>query len=338
MAQQHLQNMTQRLSHLERMNDTINNNLNQLYLEKIKPIEDNLAERINDTVKNNLNRLNNENVKLIEDHLDDRIKPIKDSINETISEIVLTNLNILYKEKMNAYDDRITGKINQYIQYNNSKNHTSETTNFSKIEMIGNNGTHLDIKIDPDNALTITNSKSKDIDIFIPQINLLSDLDSTSINNGSVVVYGGMSIMKHLYIGDGIFFKNSGSEPASLDYYNEGTLRIQVMGIWADILDIGIKYQCIGSSVTIMINETTDIATTSGTIQNTVDTYLPPNLSPVYDIGFGIYTIDNEVETFGKIIITATGQITIQHSKDDINFSGNGISGFRAVCITYLVK
>lgn len=200
-------------------------------------------------------------------------------------------------------------------------------------------GIFVDVNVDADGTLNLTNEKpsgkTNDIDIYGQRINLLSNIDSTSPNSGSLVAYGGVGIMKDLQIGGGIFLRTETGIPTKLDFFEEGTLSVLWDGIWDEPIDTSILYQRIGSWVMLMIPYTANRATKVGEIRNSQSTLLPQRLRPIYDIKISVNGTDNGNETSMKASIFGDdGRIVIK-PKDKL-YIGEGISGFDTFCVQYM--
>lgn len=203
-----------------------------------------------------------------------------------------------------------------------------------------NEGVFVDINVDADGTLNLTNEKptgvTNDIDIYGQRINLLSNVETTSPDSGSLVIYGGVGIIKDLQLGGGLFLRTEEGIPTKLDFFEEGSFPIMWDGIWTDPLDCLLQYQRIGSFITLMIPYTAGRASHSGYIENTIDTYLPKRLRPIYDIKTTIDGSDNDIETQLQVIVYGDdGRIKIL-PKVNKQYSGEGISGFGTFCISYM--
>ena len=201
-------------------------------------------------------------------------------------------------------------------------------------------GTFIDIKVDANGTLNLSNNAEyeiNDIDIYGERINLLSNIDSTSPNTGSLVLYGGMGIMKDLQLGGGLYLQNDAGIPSKLDFFEEGAMQIIWGGIWNSPIDSSFVYQRIGGSVNLMIPYIGSRAYINNVITNTPATYLPERLRPLYDIKKKIRIIDNDNELSGWITIYGDdGRIVIK-PKLISKFSGVGISGFHTLSLNYMV-
>lgn len=203
------------------------------------------------------------------------------------------------------------------------------------------NNNFIDINVEENGTLNLTNEKPdgkiNDIDIYGERINLLSNLNTTSPNTGSLVIYGGLGVMKDLQLGGNLYLKTNNGVPTKLNFYEEGALPIVWGGIWDNIIDTSFVYQRIGGCVTLMIPYTAGRATCADNIINTCETYLPERLRPIYDINVKIDVIDNDtiISGYGKIY-GDNGKISIIPKKQT-TFSGEGISGFHTFSVSYMV-
>lgn len=204
-----------------------------------------------------------------------------------------------------------------------------------------NDKTFIDINVEENGTLNLTNEKPdgkiNDIDIYGERINLLSNLNTTSPNTGSVVVYGGMGIMKDLQIGGNLYLKTYNGIPSKLDFFEEGVLPVIWSGIWENDIDTSIIYQRIGGCVTLMVPYTCGRSTKSDVITNTVETYLPERLRPIYDIKPHIDTIYDDIETDGYAKIFGDNGKIIIYPKISSTFSEEGMCGFQTFSVNYMV-
>jgi len=243
----------------------------------------------------------------------------------------------------NEHNRVISCDINSIIKEEVMKNKTSL---FDNIQIINNAGNCLSLgqsdknllkfSVDSDNTLNISSSISNDLDIFTKKINLLSNADSTNINSGSLIVYGGASVMKKLRVGDGIYLGTAVGEQFKLNCFEGGSIDIVWSGIWSQNIPTTITYQLIGRSVTLNMHSLTEESMMLDIIQNTPDSLLPKKLCPIKTISFPIFVIDDNVEKYGKIIIHPDGKINICCNLND-TFSGHGISGFSEINIFFIV-
>jgi hypothetical protein len=204
-----------------------------------------------------------------------------------------------------------------------------------------NEGTFVDINIDSDGTLNLTNEKptgvTNDIDIYGQRINLLSNINSSSPNSGSLVVFGGVGIIKDLHVGGELILRTENGIPTNLNYFEEGTLTMMWEGIWDDPIDTSILYQRIGNWVTLMIPYTANRAIKSDKIQCSDETVLPERLRPIYDIKITTDGIDNNSEILIQSIVYGdSGKIMI-YPKSTKKYYGEGISGFGTFCIQFMV-
>lgn len=211
----------------------------------------------------------------------------------------------------------------------------------SCIRMGRDKGTFIDINVDANGTLNLTNTddttETNDIDIYCERINLLSNINATSPQTGSLVLYGGAGIIKDLYIGGGIYLCTNNGVPTKLDFFEEGSLQINWTGIWSTVIESEFMYQRIGKCITLMIPYIGSQTSTSDIITNTSDTYLPLRLRPVYDIESRVTILDNNIQMTGLVTIYGTdGRVTV---KPEINpkFTGTGISGFHTFSMVYFV-
>lgn len=239
----------------------------------------------------------------------------------------------------------------KYVDSEILKNMNHEVNMCSRISVVNptgdclrigrSEGTFIDINVDKDGTLNMTNEKpsgnTNDIDIFGQRINLLSNIDTTSPNTGSLVAFGGVGIMKDLQVGGGIYLRTEEGIPTKLDFYEEGTMPMLWEGIWEDPIDTSIVYQRIGNWVMLMFPYTAGRAVKADRIINNVETYLPKRLRPIYDIKIGIDGTDNDIEVPIKVAVYGDdGRIIIQ-PKTGNGYSGEGISGFNTFSMQYMV-
>lgn len=175
-------------------------------------------------------------------------------------------------------------------------------------------------------------------DVKTSQIKLSSTINSENISSGAFVISGGMGIAKDLYVGGGLHLPNSNGILTKLDYFEEGTLSILWDNIWSNPISSTFAYQRMGKWVMLMFPYVSHVATRRGIISNTIDTYLPPRLQPLYDISHDVNGSDNSLD----IPVCATiygdnGRITVK-PKNISEFSGSGICGFNTFSISYMAK
>lgn len=202
-------------------------------------------------------------------------------------------------------------------------------------------GTFVDVNVDANGTLNLSSTENStttnDIDIFGERINFLSNINTTSPQTGSLVVYGGMGIVKDLHLGGGIYLRTDEGIPSKLDFFEEGALPIMWTGIWSTQIDSEFVYQRIGGKVTLMFPYVACMSNTSDIITNTQNTYLPATLRPIYDIKEKKNIIDNNTEMSGYISIFGNdGRITVKPESQP-KFTGTGVSGFGTICISYMV-
>jgi hypothetical protein len=205
--------------------------------------------------------------------------------------------------------------------------------------LVGTNNL-IKLKVDEAGTLNIGSISSQkelnEVDLYSEKINFLSNVNTSSPNSGSIVMYGGLGIMKDLSVGGGILTKTDGGIPTKLDYFEEGTLDVVWDGIWSEKIDSSYIYQRIGHLVTLNIPYTANSAINSGIITNTLETVLPKRLRPNYDIK---YTIDGQNEGRNvqcvAVIYGNDGRIKI-YPKNGKVYSGNDICGFDTFCISYM--
>jgi hypothetical protein len=202
-------------------------------------------------------------------------------------------------------------------------------------------GTFVDVNVDANGTLNLSSTENStttnDIDIFGERINFLSNINTTSPLTGSLVVYGGVGIVKDLHLGGGIYLRTDEGIPSKLDFFEEGALPIMWTGIWSTQIDSEFVYQRIGGKVTLMFPYVACMSNVSDVITNTQSTYLPSTLRPIYDIKEKKNVIDNNTEMSGYISIFGNdGRITVKPEAQP-KFTGTGISGFGTICISYMV-
>jgi len=198
----------------------------------------------------------------------------------------------------------------------------------------------IKLKVDEAGTLNIGSIMSQkelnEVDIYSEKINFLSNVNTSSPNTGSIVMYGGLGIIKDLSVGGGILTKTDGGIPTKLDYFEEGTLNVIWDGIWTEPIDSSYIYQRIGHFVTLNIPYTANSSVRSGMIGNTTETFLPKRLRPNYDIK---YTIDGQNEGRSVQCIVSIygndGRIKI-YPKNGKVFSDNEICGFDTFCVSYM--
>lgn len=215
---------------------------------------------------------------------------------------------------------------------------TIAKTNMNSLRLVNNNGDKFTMALNDTNIIECknqdANNSDTDISIAFDKLKILSDVNSTSPTTGSVIAYGGVGILKDLYIGGGAYFQNDGGAPSKLDYFEEGSLEFVWEGIWGDVISSTVLYQRIGKMVVLMFPLIIGTLTTSGIITNSVDSCLPERLLPIYDIKNKIICIDNSSNTDGYVkIYGASGNIHIETSQG--NFS-EGMSGFETFSVTYI--
>lgn len=215
-------------------------------------------------------------------------------------------------------------------------NPTGECLRFGR-----DDGTCVNVNVDANGTLNLssteTNQTTNDIDIFAEKINLLSNINSSTPNDGSFVLYGGMGVMKDLNIGGGLTVETYNGIPTKFKYYEEGALQVIWTGIWENPIDSSFVYQRCGGVVTLMIPYIGVRSNTSDIITNTAETYLPKRLRPIYDIPHSVDIVDNDGKFDGVITIYGNdGRIVIK-PKNALRYSGAGISGFYTVCVQYMV-
>lgn len=207
--------------------------------------------------------------------------------------------------------------------------------------VIGKNNL-LKLNIDDNGTVSMMTANQRgdlnELDLYSERMNFLSNVNSTSPSSGSVVMYGGVGIIKDLCIGGSLVLPTKVGIQTKLDYYEEGTLNVVWTGIWGGSIDASYIYQRIGHLVTLCIPYTTNKTTESGVITNTQETYLPKRLRPNYDMK---YTMDGQDD--GKSIQIQVciygddGRIKI-YPKNGKIFSGTGISGFDTFCVSYMTE
>lgn len=204
-----------------------------------------------------------------------------------------------------------------------------------------NGGNFVNINVDKDGSLNLTNEKPNgqvnEIDIYGEKINFLSNVNAVRPNHGSVVMYGGLGVMQDLQLGGKLYLNTYKGIPTGLDYFEEGSMSIVWEGIWNDSVDTLLVYQRIGKWVMLTIPYTSSRATTEGIIENTLETYLPERLRPIYDIKTTIGGYDDDKEIDVKVTIFGDdGKISI-YPKGGQKFTGVGISGFDTFSVSYMM-
>lgn len=205
--------------------------------------------------------------------------------------------------------------------------------------LVGTNNL-IKLKVDDAGTLNVGSISSQgelnEIDLYSEKINFLSNVNTSSPNSGSIVMFGGLGIMKDLSVGGGILTKTDGGIPTKLDYFEEGTLDVVWDGIWSEKIDSSYIYQRIGHLVTLNIPYTANNSVNSGVITNTIDTVLPKRLRPNYDIK---YTIDGQNEgrhvQCSVVVYGDDGRMKI-YPKNGKVFSDSDICGFDTFCISYM--
>lgn len=202
-----------------------------------------------------------------------------------------------------------------------------------------NENIYVNVDVDNDGTLSIGNSDGE-LDILSKKISIMSNVDTTNPNEGAVVFYGGVGIIKNLCVGDGILFKTYNGIPSKLDFFECGSIPMAWEGIWSTVIDGLIVYQRIGINVTLTFPYTSRNATIRNDVKTTIETYLPKRLRPVYDLRIDVDIIDNDIVSPGKAIIYGNDGRIIIHKKtyDGFEqFSGVGVSGFHTFVISFLV-
>lgn len=202
-------------------------------------------------------------------------------------------------------------------------------------------GNCINVNVEANGTLNLSSTDTEqtvnDIDVFAERINLLSNVNSTTPKDGSLVLYGGLGVMKDINVGGGLTLKTYNGIPTKFDYYEEGAMQIIWTGIWENPIDSSFVYQRNGGVVTIMIPYVGMRANISSVITNSSDTYLPARLRPIYDIPHNFDIIDNDGKFEGLITVYGNdGRIVIK-PKNSLRFSGSGISGFNTICVQYMV-
>lgn len=234
---------------------------------------------------------------------------------------------------------QITQPVQQIIQpkFEGVMNNLKIINDEGNCLTLGRGSDVINFNIDNDGSLFLSNGKNEEIDIFIPKLNFLSNIDTTTPMDGSITIYGGLGIVRNLCVGGGILLKTDDGVPTELDYFEEGSIPIVFAGPWENDVDSIVNYQRIGSVVTLFIPYTAQKAVVSNSIHNTVESYLPERLRPVFDIEFDIDTINSSENEKGKMIFYGDdGRIVIQ--TDKINFEPTGLCGFRTKCVNFMVK
>lgn len=237
--------------------------------------------------------------------------------------------------------------LDELLKLHSSHSTSSTMTSLSIINPSGDclkmgrdHDIYVNFSIDTDGTLIVGN-KFGEIDVLSKQITSLSNVDTTSPDTGSVVVYGGVGIIKNLNVGGGITFATHNGIPTSLDFYECGSLPLGWMNIWENMVDGIIIYQRIGINVTITFPYVGRRAIKTGEIINTRETFLPERLRPIYDMRVNVDVIDNDVIVPGKAFIYGDdGRVVIKRAGHDGTYGGLigiGICGFHTFSVSFLV-
>lgn len=263
-------------------------------------------------------------------YLDDLLLTNRSVTSETISG---TSTKSLYKVPTidNSTMDHETIDLKR-LNLNNTDGHC--------LHLEKNSNIYMNVDLDQDGTILL-NNKTGDIDIYSKKISLLSNIDSTSPNDGSVVIYGGMGVVKNLCVGEGILLKTNDGIPSKLDYFEYGSLTMHWSGLWKDYIDGLIVYQRMGIHVVLTLPYVGRKVDQGGEIIITPDTYLPERLRPIYDISLDIDIIEDDVTIPGKIYIYGKdGHIIVKKKVNNIcvPFNGSGLCGFHTIVISFLVN
>lgn len=175
------------------------------------------------------------------------------------------------------------------------------------------------------------------IDVNTVQTRIVSTANSTGFESGSLIVGGGVSINKDVYVAGSLFLQNNTGFLTGLNYFEEGSLDISWSGIWDHELLSSFVYQRVGRFVSLMFPYISNRSVYSGVISNIPEKYLPKRLRPIYDISITIDGSDNDNSTIPVVvkIFGDNGKIIIK-PKNNKSFSGSGIAGFNTFCIHYM--